>query len=303
MSAQMHNDKQAGDMQAGMYGKLPAYGDFIFRNLNTAFITPWDEWLQHFISGSQEQMGEGWLDIYLTSPIWRFVLSPGVIDNNMWAGLMMPSVDRVGRYFPVSIVKPFASNISPVNFMLEQTAWYAAVESHCLSALNGELDADALVNAIAAIEVSPQQNYQATYHLGEMGPVLYAMPPEAPADGEMNVEAGLEPGLDLDRDTDLDMAMNTGMDTGIDTGMEGFSQADPQPANNTNIAMQKTLPYMLNATMATSLSSFSIWQTSGSALVSPVLFSCQGLPPIGGIASMLDGQWQQRNWKIPYNLV
>jgi len=88
------------EMQTGLYGKLPAYGDFIFRNLNSSFITPWDEWLQHFISGTQEQIGEGWLDIYLTSPIWRFVLSPGVIDNKMWAGLMMPSVDRVGRYFP-----------------------------------------------------------------------------------------------------------------------------------------------------------------------------------------------------------
>ena len=235
-------------MQTGLYGKLPAYGDFIFRNLNTAFIDPWDEWLQHFISASQQQIGDDWLNIYLTSPIWRFVLSPGVIDNNMWAGLMMPSVDRVGRYFPISIVKPFVSNINPVNFMLQQHGWFNALETHCLTALDGRFDADELITAVAEIEVLPQQSYQPTYNLGEMGPMLFALPAD-----------------------------------------------DEEQVNN-------VLPYLLNATLTTGLSSFSLWQTAGSELISPVLFSCQGLPPIGGVASMLDGQWSQRNWKIPYNM-
>lgn len=236
------------EVQTGLYGKLPAYGDFIFRNLNSAFITPWDEWLQHFISGSQEQIGDDWLDIYLTSPIWRFVLSPGVIDNTMWAGMMMPSVDRVGRYFPISIARPFASNINPVDFMLRQHVWFNALESHCLTALDGQIDADELIAAVAEIEVSTKQDYQPTYHLGETGPMLF-----------------------------------------------GLSSTDVEQLNN-------ALPYMLSASLATGLSSFSLWQTAGSELVSPVLFGCQGLPPIGGIASMLDGNWQQRNWKIPYNL-
>ena len=30
-------------------------------------------------------------------PIWRFVLLPGLIGSNGWAGVLMPSVDRVGR--------------------------------------------------------------------------------------------------------------------------------------------------------------------------------------------------------------
>ena len=234
------------ELQTGLYGKLPAYGDFIFRNLNSAFITPWDEWLQHFISASHEQIGEDWLNIYLTSPIWRFVLSPGVIDNNMWAGLMMPSVDRVGRYFPISIVKPFSSNISPVNFILQQHDWFNVMETHCLTALNGNIDVDELISIVTEVEVLAQQHYQATYNLGEIGPMLF-----------------------------------------------GLAADDEEPLNN-------VMPYMLSAALATGLNSFSLWQTAGSELVSPVMFSCQGLPPIGGIASMLDGQWQQRNWKIPY---
>jgi len=243
----MNAELQAG-LQMGLYGKLPAYGDFISRNLSSSFITPWDEWLQHFISGSQEQIGEDWLNIYLTSPIWRFTLSPGVIDNNMWAGLMMPSVDRVGRYFPITIVKPFHSNVTPVSFMLQQTQWFDAVEALCLTALDESIDADELVAAIDEVEVTCNENYHPTYNLGEMGPMLF-----------------------------------------------GLQSAQGEHTND-------ALPYMLNSALTTGLSSFSLWQTAGSELICPVLFSCQGLPPIGGIGSMLDGQWQQRNWKIPYNI-
>jgi len=235
------------DLEIGLYGKLPAYGDFIFRNLNSSFITPWDEWMQHFISGSQEQMGDDWLDIYLTSPIWRFVLSPGVIDSNMWAGLMMPSVDRVGRYFPISLVKPLDANINPVKYMLDQKNWFDELEAQCLSALDGSIDADGLIAAANGIELRVVDNYQPTFNLGDMGPMLF-----------------------------------------------GLNSSDEQ--------IQTALPYMMNAALTSGLSSYSLWQTSGSQLISPMLFTCQGLPPIGSIASMIDGQWQQREWKIPYNL-
>ncbi len=232
----------------GLYGKLPAYGDFIFRNLNSSFINPWDEWLQHFISGSQEQIGENWLDTYLTSPIWRFVFSPGVIDNNVWAGLMMPSVDRVGRYFPISIVMPLAASTCPVNFMMNQQEWFDALETHCLTALDGSVDADELIDAVTGLNMQPRESFQPTPNLGEMGPVLF-----------------------------------------------GLNSGNAEQLNS-------ALPYMLNAALTTGLSSFSLWQTAGSELVGPALFSCQGLPPIGGIGSMLDGQWQARNWKLPYNI-
>ncbi len=235
-------------MKPGLYGKLPAYGDFIFRNLNSTFINPWDEWLQHFISGSQEQIGEDWLNIYLTSPIWRFVFSPGVIDDKVWAGLLMPSVDRVGRYFPVSLVVPFQANVCPVNFLINQSEWFKELESHCLSALDGSIDADELVEILSGVIAQPQEIFQPTANLGETGPMIFGLP------------AG-----------------------------------DKEQVSS-------TIPYLLNAALTTGLSSFSLWQTEGSELISPSLFSCQGLPPIGNIGSMLDGQWQARNWKIPYNI-
>lgn len=233
----------------GLYGKLPAYGDFIFRNLTPTFINPWDEWLQNFISGSQQQMGEDWLDVYLTSPVWRFVISSGVIDNMMWAGLMMPSVDRVGRYFPISVVRPFPSSINPITFIGHQNEWYSELENICFSALEGRIDADESLSLMDSIKLSAEQGiYQPTQDLLEMGPML----------------------------------------CGLDSAGED--------------SINTLIPYLLNASLTNSLRSYSLWVTEGSNLVSPVFFSCQGLPPIAGIASMLDGLWQQRNWKIPYNL-
>ena len=74
----------------GVFGKLPAHGDFIYRDLPTQFVNVLDSWLQGFVGGSREQLGEQWLDIYLTSPIWRFAFSEGVVDEHGWAGLFLP---------------------------------------------------------------------------------------------------------------------------------------------------------------------------------------------------------------------
>jgi type VI secretion system protein ImpM len=232
----------------GLYGKLPAYGDFIIRDLNPAFIDIWDEWLQHFISVSKEQIGNDWLNIYLTSPIWKFALSAGVIDDKMWAGIMMPSVDKVGRYFPISLIQSFAAAHNPVDFMASQQAWYDSIETQCLIALEGTIDADELMAKLSKIETISKEAYQATHNIGEAGPMVM--------------------GLSMNESGPMSMAM----------------------------------PYLLNAALNTHLSSYSVWHTHGSELISPMMFCTQGLPPIRGIASMLDGRWQSRNWKIPYNL-
>ena len=133
----------------GLYGKLPMHGDFIQRNLPTAFVTEWDLWLQHFVAGCKEKIGEDWLDIYLTSPIWRFVFSHGVIDDNSWAGILMPSVDQVGRYYPFTIAMRLPDFVNPFEFIAVQTAWYSNIEDLALRALNGEFLLDDLVSELS----------------------------------------------------------------------------------------------------------------------------------------------------------
>jgi len=144
---------------SGVYGKLPAHGDFIQRNLPAVFVRQWDVWLQHFVAGAKDKIGADWLDMYLTSPIWRFVLSHGVIDEGRWAGVLLPSVDQVGRYFPFTIAVRLTDDQNPMEFMSTQTPWFIAVEELGLRALNSEILLDDLVEELASVEPKPVSAY------------------------------------------------------------------------------------------------------------------------------------------------
>ena len=96
----------------GWYGKIPSLGDFASRRLDADFIEAWDAWLAVGLSDWQASAPESWLDRYLAGPSWRFLLMPGLLPascaDHAWAGVLMPSVDRVGRYFPLTIAQPLA---------------------------------------------------------------------------------------------------------------------------------------------------------------------------------------------------
>lgn len=144
----------------GIYGKLPAHGDFLHRNLPSRVVNEWDAWLQTFIGSTQERLGDAWLDIYLTSPIWRFCWSSGVLDDNYWAGIVLPSVDRVGRYFPFSVLRRLDVNTVPCDFIWRQTAWYETLESEALRALDGQSQVDALLETVNQTRlVLPEDGY------------------------------------------------------------------------------------------------------------------------------------------------
>lgn len=88
---------------AGFYGKLPARGDFVRAGLPRDFIDPWDAWLQRMMLASQDALGEAWAEAWLQAPIWRFALPPGLCGSGAVLGLWLPSMDRVGRFFPLTL--------------------------------------------------------------------------------------------------------------------------------------------------------------------------------------------------------
>lgn len=148
----------------GLYGKLPAYGDFVVRNLASSFVNDWDLWMQQFMSGTRERIGADWLDIYLTSPLWRFVLSPGVIDENVWAGVVMPSVDKVGRYFPFSIVLKLPADVNPLEFLSSRSEWFVDMEELSLSALQGEITLEDLSQRLDNSKLVLHSSYRRVLH-------------------------------------------------------------------------------------------------------------------------------------------
>lgn len=106
---------------AGFFGKVRTHGDFVTRHLPMAFVAPWDAWLQRGMRFAQQRFGEHWLPAYLNAPVWCFALGAGVCGTNAWAGVLMPGVDRVGRYFPFTIAAPFDAD--------ERAAWLSGAQS------------------------------------------------------------------------------------------------------------------------------------------------------------------------------
>src|SRR6266850_6447652 len=101
-------------VEVGLFGKLPSHGDFLRRRASDAFVDAWDSWLRECLAASREALGERWLDVYLTSPAWRFVCAAGTCGPAPVIGLMVPSVDRVGRYFPLTLVAELPSDVNPI---------------------------------------------------------------------------------------------------------------------------------------------------------------------------------------------
>lgn len=231
----------------GLFGKLPAHGDFIYRDLPTRFINVWDNWLQGFVGSTQEQMGESWLDIYMTSPIWRFAFSAGVVDENCWAGILLPSVDRVGRYFPFTVATKLPANLNPAEFMSTRPNWFQAMEDSALRALDGQLQIDDLVEELNDSQPMTKTPYQRGEQLNRSSHFVVKIP-------------------------------------------------------NSDQPVSTVIPFMLDACLVDALQSYSLWSTSGSERMNACMFTAKGLPPLSGIAAMMDGQWNHWNWKEPFPL-
>lgn len=96
--------REAG-LAFGVFGKLPWAGDFVQHGLPARFVTPWDGWLSSMLAESRATLAARWDDAYLLSPPWRFRLDAGLIGKTGWAGVLVSSVDRVGRHFPLTLAQ------------------------------------------------------------------------------------------------------------------------------------------------------------------------------------------------------
>lgn len=137
--------------QAGFHGKLPARGDFVGLGLPPGFLRPWEDWMQAVMAGSKQLLGEAWLPAWMQAPIWRFLLPAGTCGPAAMVGLWLPSVDRVGRYYPLTIARPLDGPPQSAAPWLEQA------EAAGLAALEADLTPEALA---ARLATPPEHNGQ-----------------------------------------------------------------------------------------------------------------------------------------------
>lgn len=120
----------------GWYGKLSSHGDFAMRRLPEAWVRTIDAWLCEAVSASRDQLGARWQSLYLNAPVWRFAFAPGVLDTQWWFGVLMPSCDNVGRYFPLVVAQSRAQPPDDRIGLDHLDAWWGQVAWAALSTLS-----------------------------------------------------------------------------------------------------------------------------------------------------------------------
>jgi type VI secretion system ImpM family protein len=210
-------------MPYGLFGKVPQKRDFMSVQMPTAVLSPFETWLQSGVAASRNELGQAWQEHYLVAPIWRFWIGRHILGTTV-AGALMPSVDQVGRYFPLSIMY-FADDADylPPPLLSPLDHWYAAIEQRLLGALSEETDA-----------------YLTTVLLGLEPPFeLVAPPPEPPviaeatppADAEVSVEGDTEAGNDPP-DAPVPEPQKTAIEDLPDTSpFDDFAAPRSEPAN------------------------------------------------------------------------
>jgi type VI secretion system protein ImpM len=138
----------------GFHGKIPGRGDFVQAGLPRAFTEPWDRWMQRMVATSRAVLGEAWLPAWLEAAVWRFALSSGICGPGAVIGLWMPSVDRVGRYFPLTLAA-VAHDADAFELMVGGGGFLAAAESAGRAAMENDLAPNELGARLAAAAAAP----------------------------------------------------------------------------------------------------------------------------------------------------
>jgi type VI secretion system protein ImpM len=135
-------------MPCNLYGKLPTKRDFIAMGATRDFLDQWEPWLQSGVSASQAMLKDQWQRAFLRAPIWRFWLGADLCGA-VTIGAFMPSLDKVGRYFPLTLsaCADRGATIPPPEIN-SQDDWFKAAEDFLISTLDHEKTFEAAVEEL-----------------------------------------------------------------------------------------------------------------------------------------------------------
>lgn len=138
----------------GAYGKMPALGDFFRLDLPRSFVEPWDAMLQNALVSAKGALGDRWTASYMSAPIWRFSLGPDQAGPNAISGVVMASVDRVGRQFPLTLAVAHKGRAVAVDHF-SNTPLFEQLEQLALDALDDRMTQDILRDRLSQLSFTP----------------------------------------------------------------------------------------------------------------------------------------------------
>lgn len=149
-------------MSCGAYGKMPSVGDFFHITPPPGFVTPWDAWLQELLTTTRAALGDAWDGCYMSAPIWRFSLAAGLAGPGKVLGVLMPSVDRVGRRFPLTLMAPVSGSAPLASDHAGAQALFVYLDQLALDALEDDMTRDAMADRLAAAPPSVARHAKLT---------------------------------------------------------------------------------------------------------------------------------------------
>jgi len=132
----------------GLYGKLPAHGDFVRRGWSDVAVARLDEWLADGLVRLRGRAGEEGVAAALqTAPAWIGVVPGGMAGEEALLVALAPSADRVGRLFFLTL--GLAGPDGAIAAQGALTPLRATLDALLYDAVAGRLDADAVVARLA----------------------------------------------------------------------------------------------------------------------------------------------------------
>jgi type VI secretion system protein ImpM len=140
-------------MRCGLYGKLPAKRDFIAIGTTREFLAMWEAFMQGGVSASLLSLGTHWRGAFLTAPIWRFWLGAELCGATT-LGAFMPSLDGIGRYFPLTVfVQAEEGGALAPPELNSQIEFFEAAEEFLLSTLEEGTSFEATTAALQSLRL------------------------------------------------------------------------------------------------------------------------------------------------------
>jgi type VI secretion system protein ImpM len=99
---------------------------------------------------SRAELGEEWRPAWLEAAVWRFALPSGVCGPEPVIGLWLPSVDRVGRYFPLTFAVILRCG-DVVELIRDAGRFFRTAEEAGRAALEDDLPPEALAARLGEV--------------------------------------------------------------------------------------------------------------------------------------------------------
>lgn len=145
------------------FGKIPAVGDFCGDSMPQAVESELDRWISDCLRNCEQLYGQDWLQLYFSAPMSGFYWPSGVcrsLGQNHAVGILMPSVDKAGRAYPLIVLQVLEPQPNPEQTKVSLQQWLMKVHTICSQTLEDDWPPEALNQALSELPILTQHAVQ-----------------------------------------------------------------------------------------------------------------------------------------------